>query len=115
MTGRGSKDVKYLQSKGKKLTDVKDESFERYEKGINQNIQNIVTSSWVRMSSQNVMLLKHIGKREVSAWLEESVILQPAIKNEGETNLDINESRQRQAESRKADPRFMNLNRTICG
>lgn len=115
MRGRGSKDVKYLQSKSKQLTAAKDESFERHEKGINQYIQNIVTSLWVRMSSQNVMLLKLIGKRKVSALLEKSVIIQPAIQNEGETNLDINVGRQRQAGSRKADPSFINLNRTICG
>lgn len=51
----------------------------------------------------------------MSAWPEKSVILQPAIKNEGETNLDNNVGRQRQAGSRRADLSFINLNRTICG
>lgn len=55
--------MKYLQSKGKQLTDAKDESFERHEKGINRNIQNTVTGLWVRTSSQNVMLLKLTGKK----------------------------------------------------
>lgn len=45
MTGRASEDAKELPSKGRQLTDVKDESFERHKKGINQNIQNIVTRS----------------------------------------------------------------------
>lgn len=67
------------------------------------------------VKSQNAMLLKLTGKKEASAWLEESVILQSAIKNKGETNLDINVGRQRRAGNRKADPSFINLNRTICG
>lgn len=54
-------------------------------------------------------------EKAVTAWLEKSVLLEPATKNEGETNLDMNVGRQRHAESREVDLSFTSLNRTICG
>lgn len=102
--------------KAVKLADARDESSERHKNGINQNIQNIVTVLWVRMSAQDgMLLLKLTGKRELSAWLEKCYLTASYQKWKEKTNLDINIGMQKQAGSRKADLSSTWLKRTTCG
>lgn len=103
MTSRGSKDMKYLQSKGSKACRCKRWVIwktqkwhkSKYSKYSNHFMGQNVKSGWDVVEADWEERAQCLARKVLS-------YSQPS-KMKGKTNLDINVGRQRQAGSRKAD------------